>query len=324
MTKRLKFIFVLTILTALHSFDRNAMAIEAVASIKASSGPVTIERSTKRLVGRAGLILNDKDVIVTGRRAKATIMFRDGSVIRLFPKTRFIIDKSTESKTGSRHFINNLLLKWGAFWGRFAVGKQNTIVRTPTATAGIKGTVVSFSEHKGNFSASLTSGKISVENDDKSIMLKPGRLIENVSKTGDLNSKIRKIPYKIKIIPEQKRISVPTGQTPEKIFFTLQLMDARTNTNISKEGPVYIHVNHDKVLFPDQVKLNNRGYARISAEIKPFLPKDFGNGKLEVNVIMEGNNFLNVGSGLCLLTYDVPKLQKKTIRIDVKSGILTP
>lgn len=323
MITKLKLIPLLTVILVLSGFSSVSLAIEAVASIKTASGTVTVERQTKRLMGRTGLILNDKDVIVTGRGAKVTLIFRDGSVIRLFPKTRFIIEKSSESKSGSRQFINNLLLKWGSFWGKFAVGKQNTNVKTPTATAGIKGTVVSFSEKNGNFSASLTSGKISVKNDDGSILLAPGKLISDVSKTGNLKDKIKAIPYKIRIDPGKTKISIPDANTSNTVFFTLQLVDAKTNANISKNGSIYINVNHDKVIFPDHIQLNSRGYARVSAEIKPFLQQEYGDGKLEINAIMEGEEFLNVGSGVCLLTYDIPKEIKKTIKIDVKSGILT-
>lgn len=323
MNKILKGLAVFFITLTMLYVHNSAFAIEAVASIKTASGSVTVERQSKRLMGRAGLILNDKDIIVTGVKGKTTLMFRDGSIIRLFSKTRFVIDKSVESRSGSRQFINNLLLKWGSFWGKFSAGKTRTTVRTPTATAGIKGTMVSFSERNGRFSASLSSGKISVENEDSSIFLSPGKQVSNVSKSGDLKEKVTLIPYKIRIAPGKTKINIPTGNKAKKLFFTLQLVNAKTNANIGKTGSVYINVNHDKVVFPDQIKLNARGYARVQAKVLPFLKQEYGNGKLEINAIMEGENYLNVGTGVSLLTYDIPKSLKKSIKIDVKSGILS-
>ena len=63
-------------------------AINAVASIKAISGEVKIERLKRNIPGRKGLVLNDKDIVITGHRAKTTILFRDGSEIRLFQNSR--------------------------------------------------------------------------------------------------------------------------------------------------------------------------------------------------------------------------------------------
>ncbi len=299
-------------------------ALNAVASIKRVKGEVQVERGERQkklMTGRVGLVLNDHDVVITGNRAKATILFRDGSEIRLFPKTRFQITKSKETTSGGkRKFINRFMLKLGSFWGKFSKGKQSTLIRTPTATAGIKGTTVAFSQKNGKFSAALSSGVVSIQNQDGKIDLQPGQMVENLEETGSIQEKIVDLPYQIRINPEHQKIKPPKQGDEATVFFTLQLIDTKANKNIAKSGEVYVSINSDKLVFKQNIRLNSRGYARIQAKVLPFGKKEYQKGRLEIYAVMDGEEFMNVGAGHTLVTFDVPKGAGKTFRIDVNSG----
>lgn len=311
-------------LMVLFMFSPVAYGLNAVASIKKVDGRVQIERgqAPKRLlIGRAGLILNDHDVVITGNQSKATILFRDGSEIRLFQKTRFEISQSKEdTSTGSRKFINKLMLRFGSFWGKFTKGNQTTRVHTPTATAGIKGTIVSFKEDNGKFSASLSSGLVEIKNDDAVIDLKSGQMINNVATTGSIQDKITDLPYQIRINPDRQKIDLPRTGEQTSVFFTLQLVNVKSNTNVNRSGRIYLSVDSNKIVFPHTIQLNDRGYTRVQAKIDPFLRKDYKKGQLEIIAIMDGEQFLDVGAGQTFITYDIPKGADKTIRIDGGTG----
>ncbi len=304
----------------------SAKAIDAVASLGKLRGDVEVLRKirgikdSRKIPGRTGLILNDKDVVITGSRAKATIIFRDGSEIRLFQRTRFVIEKSEESKVGKRRFFHNFKLTLGSFWGKFTKGRQRTKIKTPTATIGIKGTNVAFSERDGRLDISLSSGLIEVENQHESILLQPGKGIMGMNKTGSIQDKVQDLPYRIMIRPDKSHIEVPDKGGTEEIFLTLQVIENKTQKNVYLSGNVYISMQLDKVVFDRNVVLNKRGYARIRALIKPFQKADYKNGQAQILAVMDGEQYLNIGAGQAVLTFDVPENMSRTIRVDVNSG----
>ena len=300
--------------------------IDAVASLGKLKGNVEVLRKigarkeSRKIPGRTGLILNDKDIVVTGSSSKATIIFRDGSEIRLFQKTRFVIEKSTESKQGSRRFFHNFRLTIGSFWGKFIKGRQRTKIKTPTATIGIKGTNVAFTERNGELDIALSSGLISVSNLDDEILLKPGKQIKALNREGAISEKISDLPYRVLITPDENHIDIPRSGKTGEIYFTIQIIDNATKKNVSRSGNVYISLELDKIVFDSEVQLNNRGYARIRAKILPFTRADFQNGQVHIFAVMDGAEFMDVGAGQTVLTYDIPNKAQKTIRLDVNSG----
>ena len=72
-----------------------ALAQDAVATLYSSTGvvEVTLSKSMRTTQGREGLLLYERDLIYTGV-GEATILFRDGSEIRLFENTEFQIQEA--------------------------------------------------------------------------------------------------------------------------------------------------------------------------------------------------------------------------------------
>ncbi len=297
-----------------------AVAINAVASIKSTIGEVKIQRLRRNIPGRKGLILNDQDVVITGSNAKATILFRDGSEIRLFQNTKFTIEKSEELKGSQRGFFNNFLLKAGSFWGKFTKNRQKTVIVTPTATCGIKGTSVAFSERNGVLDVSLSSGLIELENEDEKVELKPGKIVKGITRSGTFKDKIEDLPFRLMMKPDNSKIKIPTPGNQEEIDFTLQVINVKTQQNISRRGDVFFSLRTNKIKFPEKISLNERGYARVTATVDPFQKSDYGDGRIEITAVIEGEQSLDVGTAQTLLTYDVPEKLRKVIRIDANTG----
>jgi hypothetical protein len=314
--------FLLTLLTI-----PSVQAIDAVASMGKLTGDVEVIRKVKgkkkdmeKIYGRTGLILNDKDVIITGPKARVTIIFRDGSEVRIFQNTRFVIEKSDESRGGKRMFFHNFKLSLGAFWGKFIKGDQHTIIKTPTATIGIKGTSVSLAENKGVFDLSLFSGRVEIENDQEKFILKPGQMIKGLVWSDSIKDKVQDLPYRLVIKPDQVHIKIPPKGETETIYLTMQIVESETKKNVFRSGSVYLSLDTNKILFEKNVTLNKRGYARVKAVINPFQKDDYGKGQIKITAIMDGSEFLVVGSGQTILMYDIPPQISKTIRIDADSG----
>ena len=302
------------------SIANSTYAIDAVASIKSLRGQVEVMRNSTTLAARTGLILNDKDVVITYQKSKVTIIFRDGSEIRLFPNTRFIIEKSEESESGPRKFLHNFRLKLGSFWGKFTRKRQETVVRTPTATAGIKGTTVAFSERKGIFDVSLSSGSVSVQNQSETIVLNPGEMAKGITPSGSIQDRIIKLPYRITITPDQNEIVLPEEGNETEIFFTLQLIDTRTNENVGRQGEVYISVVTDKIIFENDINLNERGYARIKAIVNAFDKPEDNMGSVEVFALMDGEEYMDTGSSSTVITLKSLSGNQQKLKIDASTG----
>lgn len=304
------------------SVPQTLHAINAVASIKASTGDVKVNRENRQLTGREGLVLNDGDIITTDKNAKATLLFRDGSIIRLYQNTKFVIEQSVERESSHRGFFNRFKLTLGSLWGKFSKNRQQTVIRTPTATCGIKGTSVALSQRGGALDVSLSTGIVELENEDEKIELEPGKMIKGITKRGSFKDKVSDIPYRIMIKPDNQKVSIPAEGNQTSISFTLQIIDVKSKLNVPKAARVLITVPSDKIRFPESIRLNSRGYKRISADVLPFQKADYGNGRLEVTAVAEGQHNMDIGIGLTTLTYDIPKKTPRVLRIDANSGTI--
>ncbi len=297
----------------------NSFALSAVASIKNFQGQIEIERGHTRLTGRTGLILYDKDMVVTGKTGKVTIAFRDGSLIRLFTNTRFLIEKSVESKKGSRRFLHHFFLKIGSLWGKFTKKYQNTVIRTPTATAGIKGTIVAMAERNDKLSVGLTSGAVTVTNDDDTFDLQPGQILNEITRQGSIKDKIKNLPFHLVIKADQTEIKVPEPEEEIAVFFTLQMVQKKSNRNAFREGPVYVSHAFDNIQFDADIHLNERGYGRIKAIVRPFQGENSFRETIDIMMIMDGEDFLDVEAGHTRLIFVQTGQKAKTLKIDVNS-----
>lgn len=269
--------------TLLLLFATVAMAQpEIIASLDRVQGPVdVVEGESQRTVqGRNGLLLRVGDLVVTNENAKATIKFRDGSEIRLFSKTSFLVEGGEESATSERFFKFDLFMKVGAFWANLVRRRQVADIQTTTATIGIKGTTLRVVERDNRARVALTEGLIDVSNDRGTVELQPGKRLTDFTRRDDLTQKIEDIPYKLDVRSESRDLAFD-GNRPAEAFLTIQLTDIKSGANVARAGPLYLRSNYDGITYPQAPVLDERGFARVPLI---FAPPDASDADLDGNI----------------------------------------
>ncbi|MDH4225446.1 MAG: FecR family protein, partial [Deltaproteobacteria bacterium] len=256
---------------------------------------------------------------VTSRSGQATIKFRDGSEIRVLPNTDFKVDLVQEKGKSARAFQYKLSMKLGSVWGNFIKQKHAASVTTTTATIGIKGTTLRVVERDGKARVALTEGEVEVKNTRHKATLTPGKRLSDFGPTDDLPKKVEDIPFKLDVKTDVKKLVWEDSRNAQA-YVTLQLVDVKRAGNMARSGSVYLRSNYDKVVYPGQVNLNERGFARVQLEF----PKPDGSdsqlaGNIYVWAVMAGEKDDDVGEGKVLFTYDPPPTTKK-IQVRADTG----
>jgi hypothetical protein len=137
----------------------NALAIE----ISFSVGDVVVNRGTEKIAKiDAGTKLKANDVINTGKKSFATVLYSDGSEVRMAENSSLKIGKITEGNDSAP-----ILILAGSVTTKFAkLGKGETKkVYTPTTVAAVRGTqfVVIVSDSAAS-RVELTEGSLDVHN----------------------------------------------------------------------------------------------------------------------------------------------------------------
>ena len=298
-----------------------AQESEIVASLDRLEGRVdVIQAETGRTIqGRNGLLLRTGDTVVTLKKARATLKFRDGSEVRLFPASRFVIQGVRESRTRQRAFTFRLFMKVGSFWGNFVRQRQVAQIAMPTATIGIKGTTLRAVERNNKARVALTEGLIEVRNERGAIDLTPGQRLTDFTRTDDLATKLEDIPLKIDLKSQKRELTFPRGQA-EEVFVSLQLVDIKTGREINRPGKIYFRSNYDRITYPPVAELNQRGAARLPLL---FAPPEISDDKLEGNIfvwaLIDEEFGDDTAEGRILFTFPV-RGGKERIRVEAETG----
>lgn len=113
------------------------------AMVKSVSGKVSIHRQDQVLPAQVGMILGSGDLVVSAYEGYVGVMFTDGTVITLGPKTRFEITNYIFSpETATYDFLFHLN-QGEAVYHSGKIGKlspESVKLSTPKATVGIRGT----------------------------------------------------------------------------------------------------------------------------------------------------------------------------------------
>ena len=298
-----------------------AKDVEIVASLQNMTGRVqVVQKSDGATVsGRIGLLLRSGDTIVTLEQARATIKFRDGSEIRLFQNTRFVLQGARESAGSDRSFKLDLQLRAGSIWGLLAKQRQLAKISTPTATIGVKGTTLRVTEENNKARVAITEGVIDVSNDVKTIELEAGKRLTAFTRSEDLALKVQPIPYKIDAKADKRQLAFEKNQ-PESVFVNLQIVDVATGREVARSAKLYFRSNYDRVTFPAAAQLDERGFARVALTFAPPEPADAQlNGSVFVWAVVDQEDGDDTGEGRLLFTIPVQAGQEK-IRIEADKG----
>jgi len=156
----------------------------AEVSVKSLNGAVRTKKSDSGVWNRVAerYVLSGGEEVRTGRRAKVTLEFKDGSRVELGPKTSFTIE-NTGKKEDS---FASMKIGWGRMraWVRKSMSRRFR-VRTPTAVCSVRGTEfgVDVNRQSGATQIDLMSGLLGVgDNQGNETLLKEG---QSVSVTQD-------------------------------------------------------------------------------------------------------------------------------------------
>ena len=293
---------------------------ETVASLSRLEGRVQVIQadSGKSVQGRNGLLLKEGDTVVTKDQTRVTIKFRDGSEVRMFPNSRFLVQGVRES-SGNRNFSYKLFLKLGSVWGQFTPQRKTASIGMPTATIGIKGTTLRAVHRDGKGRVSLTEGKVDVTNDRGSVTLVPGKRLADFTRGDDLRKKIQDIPYKLDMKADKRELKFP-GSKAEEVFLNVQLVNIKNGSQVSRAGKVYLRSNYDSISFPPQVELSQRGFARVPVKISPPEAADDSlDGNIYIWSVLDEETGDDTAEGRVLFTFPV-KGTKERIRVESDSG----
>lgn len=118
------------------------LAMQELATLGDTEGLVTIERGGKNFRPSIGFPLYQGDGVKTGSTGKARVLLKDNSVLSIGPKSEVKISE-LKLDTKDRSFLVDVLA------GRFKIdvakwfyGATNGKIQTPSAVAGVRGTVV--------------------------------------------------------------------------------------------------------------------------------------------------------------------------------------
>ena len=304
-------------------FGSVAMAQESeiVASLDRLEGraQVIVSATNRTVSGRNGLLLKDGDTVVTKEKSRVTVKFRDGSEVRLFPKSQFVIQATKESKSKQRAFSYRLFLKLGSIWGKFAPQRQVASVGMPTATIGIKGTTFRAVHRNDKGRVALTEGRVEVRNERSKVDLVPGKRLPDFSATEDLTKIVQDIPLKVDIKSEKRKLAFPSNQ-PEEVFVSLQLINIKSGAEVHRAGKVYFRSNYGRISYPPVSNLNQRGFARVPIVVTPPTPADDKlDGNIYVWAVIDEEEADDTAEGKILFTIPV-RSGKERIRIESNTG----
>jgi hypothetical protein len=294
---------------------------EIVASLQNLLGRVQVVQKVngETVQARIGLLLRAGDTVVTADQSRATIKFRDGSEIRLFQNTRFVLQAAKESVGNDRSFRFDLLLRAGSLWGLFVKQHQTAKISTPTATIGIKGTTLRITEQDNTARVALTEGLIEVSNERKTVELEPGKRLVNFTRVDDLSLKIEPIPFKLEMRSEKRKLAF-AGNQPEEVFVTLQLTNVTTGREVPRAATIYFRSNYDKITYPPMAKLDQRGFARVPLTLAPPEAADAQlNGNVYVWAVIDQADADDTGEGRILFNIPV-SAGEEHIKIDAEKG----
>ena len=159
---------------------QSLVIVQRIASVSGVAGEVFVKAATDddfRPLGDTEHVLAGY-MVRTGTDGAVTLNWVDGSRIRLAPETSIRVRKCSLN-TNTKQTTSLFDLDVGRIWVRVLSalgGKTKFEVRTPTATAGVRGTVFSVAvDEAGQTSVAVFEGEVAVETDGGSATVAPGQ-----------------------------------------------------------------------------------------------------------------------------------------------------
>ena len=224
-------------------------------------------------------------------------MYRDGSHIRLFQNSEFLLDLSEEQNTSRRTFKNQLTLNNGSLRGRFKKGFQRTTIITPTALIRVKGTSVRIAENNNNVTVSLTEGQVEVSNLSSSTIMNAGQWMPQFGRTDDLSKIVVPIPNLLNLKSDEYKFDFRNGES-KQFEFSVQLQNSVSSKIVKRKGLVIFESDYNRIRLPKRFMLDANGFARGLVGIDPPLIDDKKfRGLITIRAFMDNDGFDDVAEG---------------------------
>ena len=317
--KSILFISALSLTATLVPAQDSSPAIATLLQIEGGVEVVT-DKSPKGRRGRDGMLLFAGNKIRTSGKSKATVEYRDGSRIRLFQNSEFLLDLSEEQNTSRRTFKYLLTLNNGSLRGRFKKGLQRTKISTPTALIRVKGTSVRITENNNKATVSLTEGQVEVSNLSSSTIMNAGQWMPEFGRTDDLSKIVVPIPNLLNLKTDEYEFDFRNGNSIQ-LEFSVQLQNSVSSKIVKRKGLVIFESDYNRIRLPKRFMLDANGYARVLVGIDPprIDDKKF-RGLITIRAFMDEDGFDDVAEGnLVLKIRNTGKI--RTLILDPDKGL---
>lgn len=167
-------------LTLIFTLIVNLPLFAGIGSIQQIRNDVFVVRDDETLETKEGFELLQRDVIITGEKSKAKLVFEDNTRITvgknsIFEIQDYLFDKSKNSKASfkAKHGF------FSAITGEIGkVAPDSFALKTKTATIGVRGTAFEGEISPSKESVACTKGTIAVSAKGKTIILNEGESLE--------------------------------------------------------------------------------------------------------------------------------------------------
>ena len=204
-------------------------------------------------------MLYERDLVCTGL-GEATILFRDGSEIRLFENTEFQIQEAIERGVEERTFRRKLLLRFGALLSNFFGRSDHTVIETPHFQLKPEGTSFNVQVSQEQGAVALFSAEILCQNVRGKALLQSGEVIFGVNRGGILSGRIEKLIQQLQLQVEPSELR--SGHSPQKLVLRIQARE-REGEAIGTGLPLRISTDGEGVRFSEGVILDGEGKAEV-------------------------------------------------------------
>jgi hypothetical protein len=172
---------------------QSLVIVQRIASVSGAAGDVFVKAATDEEFSPLG---DTEHVLAgymvrTGADGAVTLNWVDGSRIRLGPDTSIRVQKCSLN-TNTKERTSLFRLDAGQIWVRVLSaigGKTKFEVRTPTATAGVRGTVFSVAvDEEGHTTVAVYEGEVAVDAEAGSASVAPGQQAEVAGQSPQVQS----------------------------------------------------------------------------------------------------------------------------------------
>ncbi len=252
--------------------------------------------SIKKMVkGTNGMFLGQRQSVKTEKDGKATLFINDGSEIRLFTDSELIV--GAKKSHNSRWMRYRLVLLSGSFWGHFIRDKKPIEISGGTLRLQLSEASIRFTKKKTGTDISVLKGTVRVFNKSSFVKLYEGQRLYQIQKNDSMPQKVSTIPNQLKLTLGSSE-KVFQGNKKIELNLNLQVVRYGSDRNVERPAPIHLWSNYYNLEFPNSIRLNTDGNAKVKIKVAPPSSEDrtFG-GSVIFRAIMDQKGFDDVRDG---------------------------